>query len=79
MRHAWAAIYDFGELSIEHDDEHSVGFRIDGYEDLAMPHAMMTAGWGLAAARIGGAAQASTEILERPWKGSASFRYVIRF
>ena len=79
MRHAWGAMYDFAELSVEFDDAHTVQFKLAEYEGLAMSHALMTAGWGLAAARVAGCADAKVEIIDRPWRGSVSYRYQVRF
>jgi hypothetical protein len=79
MRHAWRARHDFGELEGHLDGDHAVRFRLTGYDDLTMPHAMTTAGWGVAAARAAGSTVASADILERPWRGDPCFMYRIRY
>lgn len=78
MRHAWRAHYDFGVLSAETPNDSMVRFTVDGYPDMPMTHGMMTAGWGLAAARMAGASSARAEILERPWLGAKRFVYQVR-
>jgi hypothetical protein len=79
MRHVWRAHDDFGDLTVEIENDHAVVFALKGYEDIKMVHAMMTAGWGVAAARVAGSEKASVEAIERPWKGASQFRYRIRF
>ena len=77
MRLAWRAHYDFGNLIAEITDK-SVKFKLEGYGDIPMVHAMMTAGWGLGAARAAGSVNAVLEIGARPWKGEPTFVYEIR-
>lgn len=77
MRHAWRAHADFGDLSAEAVDPDTVVFTLKNYKDGKMVHSMMTAGWGIAAARFTGAKSSRAEIVERPWKGDPQFRYRI--
>ncbi|MET0342383.1 MAG: hypothetical protein ABW252_15370 [Polyangiales bacterium] len=78
MRHAWRTHYDFGVVSYE-DGEDDVQFRIDGYPDIPMVHALMTAGWGISAARAAGSETSLARIVERPWRdGARDFVYRIR-
>jgi len=79
MRHAWSAHYDFGRLRAEAVGERAVRFTVQDYPDNPMPHALMTAGWGVAAARSAGADDAHAEVLDRPWLDASEFIYVIRF
>ena len=85
VRHLWGTHYDFGAVTAElQADQTSVVFTITGFEDVSMAHALMTAGWAIAAARVAGAASVAIEVLERPWKnarkapGGARFRYRVR-
>lgn len=79
MRHAWRAHYDFGLLTAEALDANTVVFELQKYPDLSLVHGLLTAGWGVAAARTAGAVHAALEVKERPWMGAASFIYKISF
>jgi hypothetical protein len=79
MRHMWRSHDDFGELTAEIEGDNAVVFTLTGYEDIGMVHGMMTAGWGVAAARIADSKHASVEVMERPWKGAPRFHYRILF
>jgi hypothetical protein len=79
MRHAWRAHFDFGRLTFEVPDDHTVRFKIEQYPDMTMTHALLTAGWGVAAARAAGAQDASATVLARPWRGEGDFTYTINF
>jgi hypothetical protein len=75
MRHTWPAYYDFGSLSAEPEGDSTVRFELTGYPDVPAPHAMMIAGWPIAAAQLSGAADARCEMLERPWRGGGPLAY----
>ena len=77
MRHAWRAHADFGDLTAEAVDNTTVVFTLKNYRDIPMTHAMMTAGWGVAAARFAGAKKSRAEVIDRPWKGAPQSRYQI--
>lgn len=79
MRHAWRAHYDFGRLTYDAERPGAVEFSIDEYTDMPMTHGLLTAGWGVAAARAGGATDVKVTVIERPWRGAPRFRYVIAF
>lgn len=79
MRHAWRAHYSFGRLSCEALGDNVVQFKIEQYPDIPMSHGLMTAGWGVAAARAAGAQQVSADVLTRPWRGEGDFSYTINF
>lgn len=75
MRHSWRSQCDFGVLSVSAVDDKTVLFQIDDYPDMPMVHGLMTAGWGLGAARAAGAHGARCVVLDRPWDGARCFRY----
>lgn len=75
MRHAWRAHYDFGEITARTIDAQTVEFTLKDYPDVCMPHALMSAGWGVAAAIIAGAASSQVEVVARPWQGAPAFVY----
>ncbi|MFW5875475.1 MAG: hypothetical protein ACOCXM_01935 [Myxococcota bacterium] len=76
MRHIWRAYYDFGELTGEMiEGESAVRFTLREYPDVTASHALMIAGWGVAAALVAGAADAGAEILARPWEGDPELVY----
>lgn len=78
MRHLWSGHYNFGAMTATLDAPgESVTFTLTDYEDISMAHALMTAGWGIAAARAAGAPRATLQVLERPWKGDSRFCYRI--
>lgn len=77
MRHGFRAHYNFGTLTAEEVSPGKVHFRLKGYDDLPMPFALMMAGWALGAARRAGSKTARVEVLDRPWRGAASFVYVV--
>jgi len=77
LRHIWPTYYDFGGLTAELIDGQKVQFTVVDYPDITIPHAMVTVGWGIAAARLGGAFGARHEILERPWQGAPALKYRI--
>jgi hypothetical protein len=79
MRHAWRAHFDFGRLHFEVPNDHSVRFKVEQYLDIPMTHALMTAGWGVAAARAAGARNASATVLTRPWRDEGDLIYTINF
>lgn len=79
MRHAWRTHFNFGRLVFEVPNANNVLFRIVEYPDIPMAHGLMTAGWGLAAARAAGAVDASVEVLARPWLGGGDFAYLVEF
>lgn len=76
MRHGWRAHYDFGVLTADPLDA-GVHFALSGYPDMPMIHGLMTAGWGLAAARAAGSTSAVAEIVDRPWVGGDKLTYKI--
>ncbi|HEX6244178.1 MAG TPA: hypothetical protein VFZ61_24850 [Polyangiales bacterium] len=77
MRHAWQASFNFGMLRAG-VEERSVVFRLSGYRDVGTAHAHMIAGFGLAAAQLSGAPQATAEVLEAPWRGATELVYRIQ-
>ena len=77
MRHGWPAHYDFGLLTAAEVGERDVHFRLTGYPDVPMIHALGIAGWALGAARAAGSKRASVDILERPWRGEDVLAYVV--
>lgn len=77
MRHAWRAHYDFGVLSAEAVGTDAVQFVLSGYPDIPMSHALMMAGWGVAAARAAGLTSVMVEVGERPWQGSNNYTYKV--
>jgi hypothetical protein len=77
MRHAWRAHYNFGALSAEATGDATVTFTVTGYPDMPMSHGLLTAGWGLAAARVAGSPAARVEVLERPWQGAKQYVYKV--
>jgi len=77
MRHAWQASFNFGALRAKVDDR-SVVFRLSGYQDVGRAHAHMIAGFGLAAAQVSGAQNASATVLEAPWSGADELVYRIQ-
>ena len=77
MRHAWRAHYDFGALTAEITSEGAVMFTVEDYPDIPMTHALITAGWGVGAARAAGSQSASAEIVERPWRSGERYVYKI--
>jgi hypothetical protein len=79
MRHAWRAHFSFGRLVLEVKDGHTLLFRVEEYPDIPMLHALMTAGWGVAAARAAGAQDARATVLARPWLGEGDLAYTIDF
>lgn len=79
MRHAWRAHYDFGRLTCESRADGAVLFAVEDYPDMPMVHGLMTAGWGIAAARAAGASHVDVTILERPWDGAPRLSYNIGF
>jgi hypothetical protein len=79
MRHAWRAHFDFGRLHFDVQDDHAVRFKVEQYPDITMTHALLTAGWGVAAARAAGALNASATVLTRPWRGEGDLLYTINF
>jgi hypothetical protein len=79
MRHAWRAHFDFGRISCDDSRGSTVRFTLEEYPDVAMPHGMTTAGWGLAAARAAGAHGATVNILSRPWRQQGPLSYDISF
>lgn len=78
LRHAWRPHYDFGELTAVVEGERTVQFCVTGYPDIRMPHALSVASWGIASARLAGVEKAKIEVLERPWRGGNTFRYLIQ-
>lgn len=79
MRHTWRVYFDFGELTGELVDEHTVEFTVKGYPDVTAPHAIVTAAWGAAAAKLAGAQETECEFIERPWEGGECLRYRVRW
>lgn len=77
MRHAWLVSFNFGKLRADVDGR-SVLFRLSGYRDVGPAHAHVIAGFGVAAAQITGAPQASAALLEVPWRGSSDLVYRIQ-
>ena len=77
MRHAWRAHYDFGALTAEVTRDGAVRFTVEDYPDIPMTHALITAGWGVGAARAAGSESASAEIIERPWRSGERYVYKI--
>lgn len=79
MRHAWRAHFNFGRLAFELPGGNAVLFRLEQFDDMPMVHALMTAGWGVAAARAAGARDASATVLARPWLREGDFTYRVEF
>lgn len=80
MRHMWRAQCDFGDLRAELEDGgRAVRFTLTDYPDMPAVHGMTTVGWGVAAARLGGARDAACEVFEKPWEGAPRLSYAIRF
>ena len=77
MRHAWQASFNFGALRA-HVEDRCVVFRLSGYRDVGPAHAHMIAGFGMAAAQVSGAPQATATVLEAPWNGSSELVYRIQ-
>lgn len=79
MRHIWRAYYDFGEHTGEMVEGSAVRFTLNEYPDVTAAHALMIAGWTVAAALVAGAADAGAEILARPWKGDPELVYRVHW
>jgi hypothetical protein len=79
IRHTWRAYYDFAELRAERAGPGSVRFSVEQYPDMPLIHGLMIAGWHVAGALEGGATDASTMILEAPWRGDGRFVHMVTF
>jgi len=77
MRLAWRAHYNFGRIQCEQRGASTVRYELVDYPDLPMILGLTTVGWGVAAARVTGSADARAEVLERPWRGANRLLYDI--
>jgi hypothetical protein len=79
MGPAWRSYFDFGELDVDVEDEHTVRFTVRDYADCPVAHGMTIAGWHLAAAQLAGSPKATIEVLDKPWAGAREQVHVVRF
>lgn len=79
MRHGWRAYFDFGELDVTVEGDHTAYFTLKDYPDMPQIHALLVIGWDMAAAQLAGAKKVTYEIQESPWRGGSSLRYRIDF
>jgi len=77
MRHLWASMYNFAEIEAELVGTNSVRFILTGYPDMPEEHAMLTVGWGVAAAQLAGAKEVTYVLEQRPWQGDRDLVYLI--
>jgi len=77
MRHVWPSYFNFGAISGELSGERGVLFTVTDYPDVSLVHALMMIGWAIAAAQLGGARDASYQLLERPWEGDSQLKYIV--
>lgn len=78
MRHSWRAYFNFGELKAATEGSHAVVLTLTGYPDVLPVHAGMIVGWAVAAAQLGGAPEASAEIVEKPWVSGQRLVYRVK-
>jgi hypothetical protein len=79
MRHGWRAYFDFGELDVTTEGDHTAYFTLKDYPDIPPFHAMMVIGWDMVSAQLAGSNKVTHEILESPWRGGTSLRYRIDY
>jgi hypothetical protein len=79
MRHGWRAYFDFGDLDVTIEGEHTGYFTLKDYPDIPQVHGLLVIGWDIAAAQLAGAKKVNYEIQESPWRGGSSLRYRIDF
>jgi hypothetical protein len=79
MRHGWRTYFDFGELEVKLEGDHTAYFTLKDYPDIPQVHGLLVIGWDMAAAQVAGAKKVTYEILESPWRGGSCLRYRIDF